>query len=246
MPILIVLEVLIQFACAYHCIQRKNERRWLFLILLFPVMGPALYFFTEILPEMQRRGPAGASVMDNLQRNLNPRGEIQRLQEEVTLSNTVKNKENLADEYARKGEYTQAIETYTQCLEGRYQNDAGILLKLARVYFVSSQYQEAIEQLHKIQALSDYRPSRVKLLLAQCYEGLENTSKARQYYEAAVKEKAGMESKCLYADFLLKQGESTEANALLEKVLLSAKRMPKHSQKLNAEWIKFAKKHYKG
>ena len=48
---LIVAEVLLQIACAYHAYRNGNAQPWLFIILLFPLIGSIVYIVAVVLPD---------------------------------------------------------------------------------------------------------------------------------------------------------------------------------------------------
>ncbi|HEW98725.1 MAG: hypothetical protein DRR16_06130 [Candidatus Parabeggiatoa sp. nov. 3] len=53
MPIFLILSLLIQIAFAIHVVKTGRDRMWLWIILIFSVLGCVVYFFAEILPELQ-------------------------------------------------------------------------------------------------------------------------------------------------------------------------------------------------
>jgi hypothetical protein len=58
-PFLAIFGLLIpavQICCALHAYNRGKDRFWFFVILIFPVLGSAVYFFTEVVPELRRSG----------------------------------------------------------------------------------------------------------------------------------------------------------------------------------------------
>lgn len=233
--------VALQLYCVWHVIRYHRHKGWICLILIAPFIGSAVYLYTEVMPQQrQRYRPVNHNANPLRYR---PAGKtLRHLQDEVKFSSTIQNRENLADEYARQGLYAEAIEGYRECLTGQHENDPALLYKLAEAAFGHKDYPLALESLHRVRALSDYRPAKVRLLLARAYEEDGQHDKAEAAYEQALKAHSELELKCRYAAFLQAQGKHERAQTLLQEVQLAGERMPGHARKLNRIWLDFARK----
>lgn len=241
MHILALLELAAQIYCIVHCIQRRKSTWWVFLILFVPVIGCIVYFITEIRPDQQRgysRGTANANPL----RYRPARQDISRLRQEIEFSNTVQNKENLADALCLQGDYAEAVNIYQSCLQGFNDKDLGILYKLAEAAFAADDYDTSLQALHKIRALSDYRASKVRLLLARNYAGLGQHDKAREAFLQALEKHSDLEIPYRYAEYLYTQQDLPAAMSQLTFIEQTVSRMPRHAQKLNKTWIQSARK----
>ena len=243
MPIFGMIELAAQIYCIVHCIRQRKNSWWIPLILLVPFIGSAVYFFAEIWPEPQgRRLYAGGTANANPLRYRPASHKVKQLRENIDFSNTVKNRENLADELARQGEYQEAVSVYQSCLKGFSENDVGILYKLAEAAYAAEDYATSLDAVHKVRALSDYRASKIRLLLARNYAAQGDIEKATQAFEQAIERHGDIEIRYRYAEFLYERNQRAQALEALAEIQQAVKRLPSHARKLNSEWIKRAQK----
>ena len=77
MPILGALALILQIGLCVHCVKTGRDRQWLFLIIMVPLLGSAVYFFSQVLPDMQNNRTVRRAV-GGLGRAVDPEGELQR------------------------------------------------------------------------------------------------------------------------------------------------------------------------
>lgn len=243
MPIFGMLELAAQIYCVLHCIRQRKSSWWILFILLVPIIGWIAYFIVEVWPEIQaqRHNREGTANANPLRYRAIP-SKVSQLRESVDFSNSVTNRENLADELARQGEYTEAISVYQSCLKGFSENDVGILYKLAEAAFAGKEYATSLDSLHKVRALSDYRSSKVRLLLARNYAAQGHTEKASQVFQQAIEKHGDIETHYRYAEFLYEQQQFAQALEMLAEIKQAAAQQPAHVRKLNSAWIRRAQK----
>ncbi len=244
MPLFGLIELGLQIYCIVHCIRTRRSTWWIFLILFVPIIGVAVYFITEMWPDIQRRqGYArGTHNANPLRYRPARKASVNQLRENLEFSNTIQNKENLADELMRQEEYGEALRLYEECLQGASSNDVGILFKLAEAAFCHEAYELSIETLHKVRALSDFRGGKVKLLLARAYAATGDSEKADQQFKQAVDKHSDLEIRYRYAEFLHDQQRISECKMMLTAIENRVKQMPPHARKLNKTWISRARK----
>lgn len=241
MPILGLLEIAAQIYCIVHCIQNRRGNWWI-LIILIPLIGCIVYFLTEILPARHNANRYGRGTANANPLRYRPVAQdLPRLRQQIEFSNTVQNKENLADALCQQGDYTEAMELYQSCLNGFHDKDLGLLYKLAEAAFAADAYETSLQALHKIRALSDYRASKVRLLLARNYAALEQHDKAREGFLFALEKYTDLEIPYRYAEYLYTQKELPAALNQLEFIEQTVARMPRQAKKQNKNWIQSAK-----
>lgn len=238
------LIVALQIFCGIDCVRRGKTCNWLWLILVFPLIGSIIYIVAEMLPARQGGGYARRyNPMQPVRQRQPSAKDLRRLQDEVQFSNTVKNRENLADAYVAHKQYAEAMALYRECLSGQLENDAALLFKLSEAAYGQADYEAAIEALNRIRASSpDYRPARVRLLLARSHEAAGQLDQAESTYDQALRAHGDLEIKCRFAQFLQQQGQSDRAAILLDEIRIAGERMPPHARKLNRAWIDQARK----
>ncbi len=226
--------------CAVHCLKNCRTRSWLFIILFFPMAGSLVYFFVEIFPELKAQQGRSPLLRQSAVRKGSAK-EIDYLKDELQLCKTVKNRELLADAYARQGRYAEAIIEYEVCLDGFHAKDTGLLYKYAEACFAQEDYRRCLELIGKYQQQTQSRHAESQLLTARCHEFLQEYAQARQIYQVLGRGHLSLDAKGHYARFLIEQGEPASAAPLLEEILVSAKRLSRPLQRQHKDVIAFAK-----
>ena len=241
MPILVLAELMLQGFCIYHCVRSGRTNSWIYLLLL-PGVGPAAYFFSEILPELATNRRARRVVTD-VSTLFDPDREFRERRAEVELTGTPAAKAALADECARKGMLDEAVELYRSAVAGHYADDAHLLLGFARVLLERGDFAECENTLdHLREKNPDFQSSEGHLIYARALEGQSKTEAATREYEAVTGYFAGFEAKVRYGAFLKKIGNAAKVKTVFEGVVKNYKQQPRHAQDLNREWYDLARK----
>lgn len=235
MHILGVLGIILQIYFAIHA-GRTGRYWWIFIILIFPFVGCLIYFFVEYLPEMQMntkvKRPAQAY----------PSRSIRQLQQALEITDSVKNRMNLAKAYFQAGRYPESIELLEESLEGVHADDLDIIEGLCVSYFYNGDYDNFFEYLKKYEDLDkEALPNNLKLLKARAYEETGDTEKALNQYESIADTFTGEEARCRYALLLKKQGHADKANDIFVQILKNAKLFPRQYSKFEKEWVGIAR-----
>ena len=242
MSLLWLISIAIQVFFIVHVFKRGREYWWILIILIFPYVGSLVYFFVEYLPDMQQN-PNMRKKGDQLGKMINPKKEINRLQRELQISNSFKNKKLLADAYKEAGMYDEAIPLYQNCLQGIYENDASTLEGLGFAHFSKGEFEEAKKYLTTLREVHGERHSQeANLLLARTLEELGETEDALKSYEDCVKGYSGDEARYRYAMFLKKTGKVEEAREIFFKILNEASLAPKYYRKAQKKWLDLSKR----
>ncbi|MEO6569754.1 MAG: tetratricopeptide repeat protein [Opitutaceae bacterium] len=239
-PIPTILELGAKVACILHVLRANRNMQWIWLIIMFPVGGPLIYFVAEIWPDLRhgRRGGLGLGV----RLPQNPEKAIKRLTEELEFTNTVQKRVELAYAYAAAKRFPEAIETVNACLRGVFKDDALLTFELAKLHFAAGQYREALTSLETLIRLKSKHARYDRVLLsARCHEALGEISDARRNYEEAVLLSVGEEARYCFAHLLEHQGEREDAQKLFDEILRNAKHGGGAYRRANREWIKQAK-----
>lgn len=239
-PIPTLIELSAKIACILHVLRSNRNTQWIWLIIVFPVGGPVIYFLAEIWPDL-RRG-SRSSLGFNVRLPRNPEKVIARLTEELEFTNTVEKRVQLAHAYAAAKRFPEAIETVGACLRGVFKDDALLTFELAKLHFAAGQHREALESLAALDRLkSKHARYERQLLVARCHEALGQIAEARTSYEQAVLLSVGEEARYGFAQLLASQGEHDAARQLFEEILRNAKHGGGPYRRANRDWIKQAK-----
>ena len=241
-PLLIVA---LQVFFAIHCV-RNGKPAWLILIILFPLVGSLVYLFLEFLPEMRARGTV-SSTARKVRDRINPAAEIQRLEDQVAVSNSLNNRLALARGYLRVGRGDEAISLYRSSLSGLYEDDPVVLSELAVALEHLGRNAEARETFERLRKSASTLSNEQLLLSAVIYEHVGDLDGAvREYQSILQRPVIGEEARARYALVLKQLGRHAEAHALFDEILRHSRLSPAHYRKAQKQWIEIAKQESAG
>ena len=233
--------IVVQIICAVHALKTGRPFWWLLIIFIASVPGCIIYGLVEILPEM-RRDPSMKKFGSEIVMAVDPSRKIRRLEEELSISDTVKNRQLLAEAYLAAGRCEEAVRMYESCLKGIYADDPPFVLGLALAQFLNQAYTDAKETIDRLAEVdAKFRPLERRLLLARTLEALNELDRALEEYEPLAKQYPGEEARCRYALLLKKTGQTDKAREVFERILLNARRSPRYYRKVQHYWINVAR-----
>ena len=238
MPV-ISINALIWVLCVVHIIRTGRPFYW-FMVISVPLIGPLVYFAVELLPEMSR-DPGVHRATQKVLRKIDPERERKRIEHQLQIADTPKNRLALAQESLRMGDYVNASDLFQSCLTGIYAHDPLIMLGFAQARFGMGDFANARQLLEELIAKNpNFKSQQGHLLYARVLEGLKDTAAARAEYEAVVKGYAGEEARARFALFLKDQGRPDEARQLFEQMLARARLAPRHYRREQKQWLNLA------
>ena len=234
--------VLLQIICVVHVIRQRRGYYWIFLIMFFPVVGSIVYFIIEVLPGLR----SGRFIKSLGKTKKASRGAIRRLKETLQFSDTVENKQNLADAHLSRGEYAEACGIYSDCLSGLYENDAVLIHKLAESFYGARNYEEAIKLLLQLKELKyrDYKVDR-EYLLALSYKHTEQKDKAIEILASIVGLYPGEEARYELGILYLESTRTDDAVRAFEEVIQNRKLYRKAAIGRQTKWVSLSRKRLK-
>ncbi|MBI1210469.1 MAG: hypothetical protein GC190_03325 [Alphaproteobacteria bacterium] len=242
----IVAEILLQVACAYHCYRHGNTQPWLFVILLFPVVGSVIYLAAVVLPGLRTSRDA-RQLASGVRRLVDPDGELRDRLNEAEFVGSLAAKRSLADELMHRGDYPKAAKLLESITTGAYKDDAGLLFLLARARFGACDYVGTIKALDDLRAANpEWQSGDAHLLYARALEGEGRDQEALSEYQAVVRYFTGEEARCRLALFLRKLGRSAEARDIWQAIVKSSERANKLQWHMQGEWYALAKRNLAG
>ncbi|HET7232199.1 MAG TPA: hypothetical protein VFJ16_19485 [Longimicrobium sp.] len=240
LPSLLILVAQVFFAV--HCLRRGNPA-WLLLIVFLPVVGSLVYFFVEYLPDVRARSGGLENTARKVKERINPAAEIQRLEDQVALSNSLNNRLALARAYVRVNRADDAIAIYRDSLTGVHADDPLVWAELAFAYRTAGRLGDARDAFEHARANASRLRDDHLMLSATIYEDSGDLeSAAREYQTILSRPVVGEEARCRYALLLKHMGRTAEANALFDQIVRHARVSPGHYRKAQRLWIEVAKK----
>ncbi len=237
------LPLIFNIVCTIHVLKTGRPIYWIFLIWILGGIGAIIYFFVEMLPDLQRNRTV-SQVGSGLATVVNPGRHVRRLEEELEISDTVKNRQLLAKAYLESRRFDEAIDMFQSCLKGIYKDDPPVLLAMAEAHFLNLAPDDALATLERLAAADgNFRPVERRLLLARVLEAIGRKEDALVEYESLANQYPGEEARCRYGLLLLETGQRDKSREVFQRILLSARRSPRYYRQAQRKWIQTAKQH---
>lgn len=242
MPVLVVLEILLQVTCVVHAVRSGRDRIWITVVVLLPLVGSIAYIACEVVPDLFG-SRTGRRVAANAQRILDPGKAYRESQRQFEIAPTPYNRHRLAEACVDSGAYDEAISHYHALLTGSDVHEPKFMRGLATAQFMNADYGGALTTLDELrQHNPDYQSGDAHLLYARSLEAVGRDSDAISEYRALSTYYAGEEPRGRLMLLLQRLGREFEAAAVSEEILRSERLAPKHYVRSNSQWIEQAKR----
>ncbi|MEL7535302.1 MAG: tetratricopeptide repeat protein [Bacteroidota bacterium] len=236
-----ILTIAAQIYFGIHAYKR-GKTFWIFLIIFLPLIGIGIYFFTEYLPEMEKKGVTDGAK-SSVESFFFPEKETKEREERFSYAPNHANRMALAEAYQKSGRFEEALALYLPVSKGLYADDPAIWAGIGHAQFHLGHFEAAVEALQKRKAIrKDIRPDDFDLLLPRSLEALGRKSEALDLYAYMSKAYSGEEARYRYAELLKETGQPELAREVFEEMIRHANLSPAHYRKAQAEWISAAKR----
>ena len=237
------LLLLLQIACAVHCVRGDRNRLWLPVVLFLPVLGCLAYAWFEILPAYLGQREVSA-VKAAAARRLDPERDVRRAREALGMTDTAANRIALGDALAESGAWAEAAVHYAQALaKSGGGGDRAARLKLARAELEAGNARPAHALLEELPPSgSSAENDRAMLLLARSLDELGDEDRAVALYEDVGTRLAGAEAQCREAAMLIRVGRFDEAIAPLEEAERRVRRIDRLERMRDAAMYDWAER----
>lgn len=237
---LIALSIVVQIACAVHCVRNSRNGLWLMVIIFLSIPGCIAYALFEILPDYAGRREVRA-VRAAAVRALDPEREFRRAREAVDTADTAANRLALGDALAELDRWREAVDQYRAAAAKAPAGDRSTQLKLARALLESGATREALAILDPLpDTLSQAENDRAAMLRARALEASGDSAAALALYSDLGARMGGGEALCRQAALLLAGGRRGEALTALGEVERRLKRMDRFERARNAAMYEWA------
>lgn len=237
MHVIGIVLLIVQIALAVHAGKRGNYW-WVFIILMFPLIGALVYLLMELLPSLQQ---VSHQAQRKVAKAIDPQRDLKERADKLQVTDNFDNKIALADECVTSGLADDAILLYQSALTGIYHDDPRALLGLARAYFLQENYRDTKATLARLIAENPaFKSADGHLLYARALEQLGEVPAALEEYAALASYYSGFEAKCRYALLLKRSGDVKAANAIFGDMLLNARRFGRFYKKRERVWVDIA------
>ena len=242
MPILGAVVLLIQLCFAYHALKTGRAWWWIGIIMAMPVAGCLLYYFIEVFPNTRESRKAEKAVQA-IVKSFDPDKSLREHVANLEDCGSVDNRLALARSCMDRKMYPEAVSLYRRCLSGVHETDPNIRHGLAAALLGAGKLDEAHAAAQALRkSHPSFRAPEVQLVLAKALEGLERFDEALAEYRVLADTYVGEEGRWRYGALLLRTGRGAEADAVFQRMLRNANRMPEHYREAQGEWLALAEK----
>lgn len=227
--------------CVVHAIRTGNIFPWIYVMVFLPGIGPAIYFFMVIMPDLLRSRGAH-KIKTGVARTIDPNKDYRQAMREVEMVGSVDAKRALAEQLMQRGQYDEAIELYNSALQGHFRDDPVLWLGLARAQFLKGDgaaAQAALDELQKVDP--KFGSADAHLLYARALELQGKDAEALAEYEKLTRYYPGEEARARYAQLLHKTGATEQSRSVFSQILKSLEGAPSHYRRAQKEWGTLAK-----
>src|SRR3954470_19124101 len=238
--LIFLASILVQIACAVHCVRGGRSGLWLMVIIFLSLPGCLAYFIFEILPGLGGRREVRA-VRRAAAKAIDPERDIRLARDAVEVADTAANRIALADALAGHGKWSEAIPHYDIAEAKAPGVDRPTRFKLAIACFEAGKSARARDLLEKLPPSgSQSENDRAALLLARLLEQDGETERALSLYAEVGERMPGAEAQCRQAALLMATGRPREALPLLAEAEKRAKRMDRYERAKQADMYDWA------
>lgn len=214
------LILILQGFCVYHCLRNNNSNQWLWLIIFLPLIGGLIYLFQEVITRGQIQ-----STKQTFNLILRPQGSIKQLEKNLAFSDSFENKMALGNAFYYHGEYTKALNLYTACCNGLFDNTPELVFALMQTNYQLGNYQEVVTLHTKVENHPDYQRSLAQLDYALSSEKVNRLEEAEAIFQKFNTRYDDFEGRLAFAEFLIRNKRSNEAMSILTNMKDEAKMM---------------------
>lgn len=232
------LHLLVAVYFAIHAVRSGEDRYWLFILFMFPLLGSLVYAVAVWLPA-QRRSRQVHALASGVGRVLDPGRDLREAEQALQDNPSAGNQLRVADALLEAGQASRAVVHYDLARRGVFGSEPDIGVRFATALLECGRAEQARDVLEElIRMHPDYRSPAGHLIYARAVAATGDRARAREEFEAVLQGFAGLEARARYARVLAGWEASAEARALCADSLRLVERMPRHARELNAAWIR--------
>src|SRR5690348_3670026 len=202
--------LILQAICIYHAYRNNAEQKWYWFILLFPLVGCAIYLYHHFYNRNTVQ-----TIAEGVKVVVNSNYRVEQLEKAVRFNENITNKTNLADEYVKLGRYLDAIPLYKDCLNGFMSEDPDLKMKLLHSHFLNKDFDAVIACGDELEREKDFKNSEARVVYAWALHYQGNTEQAQKVFEDMNKTFTNYRHRLEYGKFL----KETNQLELLKNIL---------------------------
>ena len=207
---------------------------WIWIIMGFPMLGPAAYF---VVVRSGWLDSGGRTLSPSTARRIQARKRIRELNVQLSHWRGPAVLAEAGEELLVLGKYKEAEKHF---LEAR-ENGAGIEdvnFGLAQTYQMQGRFADAVPLLDElVKAAPDAYLGRAMLQLGRSLDESGQKERAEQVLRQVLERRTIIEAQVRLARLLLAKGEKDEAQRILNEVKVDARNLPRYLRREHRSWI---------
>ncbi|MDB5365702.1 MAG: rane protein [Rhodospirillales bacterium] len=240
MPLYLGIMVL-QVALMVHVARTGRPWYWFAILFFLPLAGAAAYVLVELVPGWIR-GTPGRAVRKRATALVDPNRDYRQLVLRNELVGSIDDRRGLADELARRGRAEEAVAIVEASLTGLYQDDATLLIQLARLQAANNDAASALATIERLRAAHpDLRSHEALAIESRALEACGRLDEARAAYEALVLVAPGQEWRARLAMLLERLGRTADAARAWRDIAGAYELAPSHVRRAERAWFDLAR-----
>lgn len=223
---------ILQIACIVHVLMKRKDYYWLWLLFMMPGISAVIYFITQVLPSLRY------TSLNQIQLPFFQKMKMKELESLLEDCESVDNRVNLAEMYAKFNRDEEALALIKDCMNGPCKDSPDLIFTYAIVQFQNGHAVEALAQLDKLNEMGAKNKRKERQLLrARVLDKLEQFDEAEEKYKEAQKGFDGEEARYWYADFLMRRKRYTESLALAEQGIRYYRKSESLYRRVESYWF---------
>lgn len=228
-PIIIILQVF----CIYHAYTNKAEQKWIWIILLLPLIGSGLYIYRHLYNRKNIDG-----LKEGIKESLIENYTINKLEKKVKFSDTYANKFELAQEHLKVGNNNRAIQLLDSCKESIYGNDAKLQMCLLQAHYSKNNFEEVVNIGNQLENNKGFKNTPECIAYALANFRIGDSEKAEEIFKKSDTNFSNYDHRLEYAKFLLDTQRRDLSNSKLQELHIEIDSMDPYERKINREVIR--------
>ena len=214
------------------CIRNKNGLYWIFVILVFSVIGALVYYFVC-------KADSGL-VEQSYSKRRQQRRRIEDLKNKIHHLDKAFHYAELGDVYREQKKWVLAQQAYVAALE-RDGNMVDARTHLGYVLLAQNQAEQAWTLLEPaFQKQPDFESSELLWQCARCHTALGRLPEARELYERLLARHGYPQAQLEYAELLDRLGATPASIAALKQLIADIRTAPRFHQRASRPWVRKA------
>ena len=226
----------LQIICVVHCLRKRNQTLWIWLIVFLPLVGCLAYLFMEVFNRQSVQ-----QMQYGIDNTFFPAGNIKKLEKQLQFSDTFNNRILLADAYLSAGDTGKAIQIYETSLTGAFEENEHVLMQLIVAYFHAGRYADVITTTKKVYSKPLFINSRQRVLYAIALDKTGETALAEKEFSGMKGKYAYFEARYQYGLLLLDKNRINEAKNIFADIVSEYSYLTSFEKTNNRQWFNNAK-----